>query len=94
MFTASNGAYRSTKIAIDWMNIILSVAMIIMATVIFIVPGNFDFLIPIVLFCGAVVNAMHVIKHYFKFERRAVTWLSVVTVLLLVLTIVSAIAVW
>jgi hypothetical protein len=94
MFTASNGAYRKTKIVIDWINIILSVAMLIMATVIFIVPGNFDFLIPGVLFCGTVINGLHVVKHYFKFERRAVMWLFTVTLILLVLTVVSAIAVW
>ena len=94
MFTASNGAYRRTKISIDWINIFLSVAMLIMATVIFIVPGNFDFLIPVLLFCGTVINGLHVVKHYFKFERRAVIWLSIVTLILLVITVAAAIAVW
>lgn len=70
MFTASNGAYRRTKIVIDTINICICVAVIIMATVIFIVPGNWDFLLPVVFMAGAVINAMHATKYFLKYEGK------------------------
>lgn len=94
MFTASNGAYRRTKIVIDWINIILGVAVVIMATVIFIVPGNFDYLLPLVFLAGAGLNGLHAAKNYFKFERKRGHILSLLTLVMSAVTVVSAIILW
>ena len=94
MFTASNGAYRRTKIVIDWINIILGVAVVIMATVIFIVPGNQDFLLPLVFFFGAGINGLHAAKNFFKFERKSGIILTLMSMLLLAVTLASAVILW
>lgn len=94
MFTASNGAYRKTKIVIDWINICLGVAVVIMATVIFIVPENSDFLLPLVFLAGAGLNGLHAAKNYFKFESRKGHILSLCTVLMLAVTAASMVILW
>lgn len=94
MFTASNGAYRRTKIVIDWINIILGVAVVIMVTVIFIVPGNQDFLLPLVFFSGAGINGLHAAKKFFKFERKSGIILTLLSMVLLTVTVASAVILW
>lgn len=94
MFTATNGAYRRTKIVIDWINIGIGVAMIIMAIAIFLLPGNFDFLLPVVFFGGAVMNGLHVAKDIFKRERRIARYHVLFCLILAGLTVFSAMVVW
>lgn len=94
MFTASNGAYRRTKIVIDWINIILGVAVVLMATVIFIVPGNFDYLLPLVFLASAGLNGLHAAKNYFKFEQKSGHILSLLSLVMVAVTVVSAIILW
>lgn len=94
MFSAGSGAYRRTKIVIDWINIFLGVAVVIMATVIFVVPGNHDFLLPVVFFMGTVMQGLHAAKNYFKFETKKGNILSLCTVVMLLITICSGIIIW
>lgn len=94
MFTASNGAYRRTKIVIDWINIILGVAVVLIATVIFAMPGNQDFLLPVVFFFGAGINGLHAAKNYLKFERKSGLILTLLTIVLLAISVASAKILW
>lgn len=94
MFTGSNGAYRRTKIVIDWINIFLCVAVVIMATVIFLIPANVDFLLPVVFGFGAVMNGLHAAKNYMRFESKRGHLLVLVTLVLAAVTVVSAIILW
>ncbi|MGN0160550.1 MAG: hypothetical protein ACI4AQ_04090 [Lachnospiraceae bacterium] len=94
MFTASNGAYRRAKIVIDWINIILGVVMLVMTTVIFLMPQQCDILLPVVFFCGAGINGLHVVKSYFKFQGKKAVLLAGICLALLVLSYVSAKVLW
>lgn len=94
MFTASNGAYRRTKFVIDWINIIIGVAVVIMATVIFILPGNQDYLLPLVFLAGAGINGLHAAKNFFRFERKIGVMLSLTAIVLLALAYCAAKILW
>lgn len=94
MFTASNGAYRRTKIVIDWVNIILGVVMLVMTTVIFLLPHQWDILIPVVIFCSSVINGLHGVKRYFKFEGKKGLILAGICLGLFALSLVSAKILW
>lgn len=94
MFTASNGAYRRTKIVIDAINIGIGVAVVIMATVIFLVPGNWDFLLPLVFMAGAVMNGLHSVRKFLKFESRSGVIQMILAIALLVTAIASGIVLW
>lgn len=94
MFSAGSGAYRRTKIVIDWINIFLGVAVVIMATVIFAVPGNYDVLLPVVFFMGTVIQGLYAAKNYFKFESKKGNILSLCTIVMLAITVCSGIILW
>ncbi len=94
MFVASNGAYRRTKIVIDWINIIIGVAVVFMAIAIIVTGGRANFLLPLVFFAGAGINGLHAAKRFFKFERKSGAVLVFVSVLFTVLTIASAVVLW
>lgn len=94
MFTASNGAYRRTKFVIDWINIIIGVAVVIMATVIFIVPGKQDFLLPLVFLAGAGINGLHAAKNFLRFERKLGLLLSLGSIGLLAIAYCAAKILW
>lgn len=94
MFTASNGAYRRTKIVIDAINVCIGVAVVIMATVIFVVPGNWDFLLPVVFFAGTMINGLHSFKKFLKYETKSGVLLMFLTFVMLAGTIFSGMVLW
>lgn len=94
MFTVSSGAYRKTKIVIDWLNIIIGVAVLIIATAIFILPGKCDILLPVEFFLGAVANGLNATKNYLKYEAKKGHVLVLCTILMLAVTYISAVALW
>lgn len=94
MFVASNGAYRRTKIVIDWINICLCAAVLLMAAAIFTTGGRADFLLPLVFFAGGGINALHAAKMFFRFERKKGTALVIIAVLFAVVTVASAVTLW
>lgn len=94
MFVASNGAYRRTKIVIDWINICIGVAVVLMAIAIFVTGGRANFLLPLVFFAGAGINGLHAAKRFFKFERKSGVVLVLITVFFAVTTVASAVILW
>lgn len=94
MFSGGSGAYRNTKIAIDWINIIVGVAVVIIATLIFLMGGRADGLIPVVMFLGSGCSGLNAAKMHFKFEKKKGNILAVICILLLAVTIFSAIVLW
>lgn len=94
MFVASNGAYRRTKIVIDWINICLGAAVVFMAAAIFITGGRADFLLPLVFFAGAGINGLHAAKKFFRFERKKGIVLVLIALLFAAVTVASAVILW
>ena len=94
MFSASNGAYRRTKIVIDWLNIGIGVVMIIMATAIFIRPQQFKVLIPLEFFLSAAINGLHAAKYYFKFQKKSMILLSLVCIFMFAVMVFSIKVLW
>lgn len=94
MFVASNGAYRRTKIVIDWINICIGVAVVLMAIAILITGGRANFLLPLVFFAGAGINGLHAAKKFFKFERKSGALLVLFCVFFAAMTVASAVVLW
>lgn len=94
MFVASNGAYRRTKIVIDWINIFIGVAVVLMAIAIFIIGGRADFLLPLVFFAGSGINGLHAAKKFFKFERKSGVVLVLLCIILAAISVGSAVVLW
>lgn len=93
-FTAATGAYRKTRIVIDFLNILIGVAVIIMAIVIFIVPGDYSFLFPVLFLSGTVMEGLGAAKSFFKYENIAGYVQVILTLALLFITIISANMLW
>lgn len=93
-FVATNGAYRKTKILIDRFNILIGVAVLIMATVIFFVPGDFDFLFPIMFLLGTAMEGLGAAKSFLRYNTLAGYVQIILALALLFVTIISINILW
>lgn len=93
-FTAANGSYRKTRIIIDWMNILIGVAVVIMAIAIYIIPGERDFLFPVVFMLGTVMEGLGAAKSFLRYETIAGYVQVILALALLFITIISANILW
>lgn len=93
-FVAANGAYRKTRILIDWLNIIIGVAVVIMATIIFLFLGKYDFLFPVIFILGVIMEGLGAAKSFLRYETLAGYVQVILALALLFVTIISANILW
>lgn len=93
-FVSANGAYRKTRIMIDWLNIIIGMAVVIMAIVIFLVPGNYDFLFPVLFLLGTAMEGLGAAKSFLRYESVGGYIQVILALVLLFITIISARVLW
>lgn len=93
-FVAANGSYRKTRIIIDWLNIIIGVAVVIMAIVIFVFPGEHDNLFPFVFMLGTAMEGLGAAKSFLRYETIAGYVQVILALALLFVTIISANILW
>lgn len=93
-FTASNGSYRKTRIVIDWLNIFIGVAVVIIAIAIFMFQGEYDFLFPVVFMLGTAMEGMGAAKSFLRYESVAGYVQVILAMALLFITIISANLLW
>lgn len=93
-FAAANGSYRRTRIIIDWLNIIIGVAVVIMAIVIFLIPGNHDFLFPVLFLFGAATEGLGAAKSFLRYETAAGYVQIILTIALVCVTFISINIMW
>lgn len=94
MFTANNGAYRTTKIVIDWMNIGIGVATVIVAAIIFFMPGNHNYLLPVIFCFGAAINGLNAVKQFLRYQTKKGMHFLSFAILLGIETYLAAVALW
>jgi hypothetical protein len=93
-FVASNGAYRRTRIVIDWLNVLIGVAVAIMAIVIFVFQGKYDGLFPVIFMLGTAMEGLGAAKSFLRYETVAGYVQVLLALALLFVTIISANMLW
>lgn len=64
MYYSMNGGYRKTKIFIDYANVVLTAAIIIMAGAILLLRDGADILFPLIFLAGAADKILLSVKWY------------------------------
>ncbi|MDO5382343.1 MAG: hypothetical protein Q4F06_06495 [Eubacteriales bacterium] len=89
MYYTMRGAYRKSKMFIDYANIVLTVAIVIGFIIILFLRSRSGLLFPIELFMGALVNGLSSAKQFMNDNKLSGILLIVVTVVLLVLSFLT-----
>lgn len=90
----TNNAYRKTKMTIDAINIIVALAEVTLLIAVFVLPGDNEFLLPVVFLLGAIANAGSSVKSFIKQERFKANMMIIASLLLLIVMLVSMIVIW
>ena len=85
----SSGAYRKSKMIIDYANILLTVAIGIMFILIVFLRSRSGLLFPAVFLAGTAINGLTSIKSFMNKNKLSGSILAVVTVLLIAMTIAT-----
>ncbi len=70
MMYSSSGAYRKTKIFIDYATIVLAFLILIAFLLLMFFRNEASFLFVLVLFLGFLVNGLQAIKHFINHELK------------------------
>jgi hypothetical protein len=93
MFSSGRRSSKVVRIIIDVLNIILGVAAIVMAVITFINTTANAWMFPLIFLVGALMNLLTGIKHMMCERKAQGVVLLVVSVVLLILTYASYVAV-
>lgn len=89
---------RNASVFLDIIHIILGIVIVVLAVITFLDPEDHMIMFPLIFFTGAVLNlitgAVHIKGVHEKRIRRTGYFQTVLGVLLLLLTAVSAISIW
>lgn len=91
MYYTTNGAYRKSKMVIDYINIVLTAVIGVLFVIILFLRSRSGILFPIEFFAGAVMNGLTAIKNFMNKKRIAGIFLIIVTVILMLMSIVTLI---
>ena len=91
MYYTTNGAYRKSKMVIDYINIGLTAVIGVLFVIILLLRSRGGILFPIEFFAGAVMNGLTAIKNFMNKKRIAGIFLIIVTVILMLMSIVTLI---
>ncbi len=89
MYYTTNGAYRKSKMVIDYINICLTAVIGVVFVIILFLRSRSGILFPIEFFAGAVMNGLTAIKNFMNKKRIAGIFLIIVTVILMLMSIVT-----
>lgn len=93
MYYTSSGAYKKTKMVIDYASIVLTVAATVIFIIIMFLRSKSGVLFPIEFVLGAVVNALTAVKHFINGNKVAGLIVAVVALLLGIMAVVTALIV-
>ena len=91
MYYTTNGAYRKSKMVIDYINIGLTAVIGVLFVIILFLRSRSGILFPIEFFAGAVMNGLTAIKNFMNKKRIAGIFRIIVTVILMLMSIVTLI---
>lgn len=89
MYYTTSGAYRKTKMFMDYANIVISLAIGIIFILILFLRSRSGILFPIEFLLGALTNGFTATKNFMDKKRVSGTILAIVTIVLLFMAIVS-----
>lgn len=81
MYYTTSGAYRKTKMIIDYANVALTVAICVMFILILFMRGNSGLLFPLIFLAGALVNGTTGIKRFMDKQKVSAVLAWVITVI-------------
>lgn len=93
MYYTTSGAYRKSKMVIDYMSIVLTAVIIVLFILILFLRSRSGVLFPIVFLAGALVNGLSSIKSFMDRKKVAGVVLMIAALLLLVVSAAVGIAV-
>ena len=88
MYYTTSGAYRKTRIFIDYVNVILSALIVIGFVAILILRGRSGYLFPIEFLMGAVLNGLTSAKRFMNHSKLSGIVLLIIALLLLIMSII------
>ena len=89
MYFTTNGAYRKSKMTIDFLNMILTIVIAMLFCGIVFLRGNSGVLFPAIFVAGALMNALTSAKSCMNYNKLAGVVLAFVAIGLFVLAIFS-----
>lgn len=87
MYFSTSGSYRKTRMAIDLLNIILTIAIVAMFLVSLFWHEMSGKIYPGIFICGAAINILASIKNFINGNKFAWILLVIVAILLIILAI-------
>ena len=91
MYYTTSGAYRKSKMVIDYINIALTAVIGVIFVIILFLRSRSGVLFPIEFFAGAVLNGLSAVKNFMNKKRLAGIVLIVVTLILAMMSLVTLI---
>lgn len=93
MYYSTSGAYRKSKMLLDYANIALTAVIIVLFILIMFLRSSSGILFPIVFFAGALVNGFSAIKSFMNKKKLSGTVLMIAAAVLLIVCAAVGIAV-
>lgn len=85
MYYTTSGAYRKTKIVIDYTCIVLTVCIAVMFVALLILQEKCAWLFPLIFAVGAVNDALFAVKKYMNYDKTKGIIMTVVAVVFLMM---------
>lgn len=93
MYYTTSGAYRKSKMMIDYANIVLTAVIMILFILILFLRSRSGILFPTVFLAGALLNGLWGIKNFMEKKKLAGSILLIAAVILLLLCLAIGVAV-
>lgn len=93
MYYTTSGAYRKSKMLIDYATIALTAVIMILFILILFLRSNSGILFPIVFLAGALINGLSGIKAFMNKKRLLGVFLIIAAVILLIVSAAVGLAV-
>lgn len=92
MYYTTSGAYRKTKMLIDYANIFLTVAICVMFILILFMRSKSGILFPLIFLAGAIVNGTTGVKRFMDKQKVSAVLAWVVTVIFAAMSLLCFLA--
>lgn len=93
MYYTTSGAYRKTKMVLDYVNIVLTVCICILFLLILMFRSRSGYLFSAIFFAGALLNGNTAAKRLMDRQKASGIFMLLVTAVLLVMAVLCLLAV-
>lgn len=89
MYYTTSGAYRKTKIVIDYTCVVLTFCITVMFVALLILQESCAWLFPLIFATGAVNNALFAVKKFMSQDKAKAIIMTIAAVVFLVMAILT-----